>query len=988
MVAASLGGIPAAASAATRSVPAAQVSRSQSSRLATDGSITGVLRGLSGRSYSGTCVTASSRGHSVSSQIGSTGRYFLVGLRPGPYTVRVALCAAPSAPARIREGRAFVLSAGARVVVQPGRSITLTSASLHPVRLMMATSAQEQAMRLAAARLKAPGTISGVVRAPSGRPLAGICVAIWSIGPNSGEGFGVVTGRNGSYSVEPATAGLPTRGLRVEFSANALFCGNKGNYAPQWWKHAATEAKATTLTVRPGTHLKNIGATLTPGGEFSGVVRSTSKTGQPLRGICISPQPADFNQLTFTPPSMTFTAANGSYTVDDLATGKYAALAQPGGECGGNSLGNSDYLDTAYPHVLKIVAGKHVNGINFVMRLGAILTGTVQSGGLPVVGACVDLAENGLPSVQSSTGPGGSFLIQQLPPGRYQVAFTGGCGNTGSFAPQYYPGKVNAEQATTLTLTYGQTQSGINATLLPGATISGLVTSPQGKPLGQVCVAPASPQQLGPAPNALALVASLSFGGHTGSKGGYVITNLAPGSYYLLFTSCNLPTLATQLYAGPGQSAPTLVSAPAGAVTSGVDMVEPTGGTIAGVARNAFGHPVANICVAAVPSPLTALTMATASLTQDARNGTYSITGLAAGSYKVEFGPCIGGPYANTWYGGTSFFAAAKTVHVTAGRVTRGINGKLRSGQVITGRVTNGTTGAPLKNVCVTASDPQGIPYGFALTGPDGRYIVTELAPGTYTLQFGSCSVAVTVVSTGTAAGSAGPLFPAAGAPSDLAPAIRAGVKVTASRSTTGVNEVLKTGGHITGMVLGGTSPVAQPGVCVEATPVTGNGVAAAAATGPAGNYRLGPLAAGTYRLLFTTACSVGTAALAPLQYSTVVTVKPPQTTSAVDATLASDGQITGTATNQSSAGLAGVCVIAQPQAGGGSPVEAITGTGGTYTIPLLAPGSYTVEFSSGCGAKGYLTQWWNDVTSAASATPVPVTAGGTASGINATLST
>jgi protocatechuate 3,4-dioxygenase beta subunit len=992
VVAAGLGGIPAVAYAASRPVPADHVSRpaaarsvDPASRLA--GTVTGVLRGPNGRAVSGACITATGEGRSVTSRIGSTGRYFLAGLRPGPYEVRAVQCAAPSAPDVLRDGRTYELTQAAHVVVQPGHLITLTSASLHPVRLVMATPAQERAMARAAAQASGPGTISGVVRNSRGKPLAGICVTVWSFSGNNGGGIGVTTGRNGSYTVEPASAGLPRRGLRVQFSASAMGCGNKGNYAPQWWKNVVAESKSTPLTVNPGTHLKNIGATMTVGGEFSGVVRSTTKSGHPLRGICITAISTNISDSFFYLPPMTFTAANGTYTVDDLGSGKYYVLVQPGGNCGGKSYGNDDYLPVADPHAVKVVVGKHTNGIDFVLRLGGILAGTVESGGLGVEGACVDLVEDGIPVEQFGTGPGGAFLIQQLTPARYQIAFTGGCGNTGSLAPQFYPDAINAEDAATLTLTYGQTRSSLDATMLSGATISGRVTNSQGKTLGQVCVAPVSPQELGPIPNNLSLLAATAaVGAVSGSKGGYVVRNLAPGPYYLLFGACGGANIATQVYAAPGQSQPALVSAPAGVTTNGADIVEPTGATISGVIRNAAGRPVPEACVEAVPSTSTVLSQLTAAETESSSSGKYAITGLATGSYKVEFTACVLRQYAASWYGGASFFASAKTVIVKDGHVTSGINGVLRPGQTITGRVTNGMTGKALKGTCVVAYDPQGNPVSFGITGgADGGYAVPSLAPGTYSLQFGSCAVVDAVVTASAGAAAAGSATPAASASPGLAPAIRTGVKVVASRPTAGIDETLKQGGLIAGTVLGGTSAAVEPGVCVEATPTTGDGAPALGVTGSAGTYRFGPLAAGTYRLLFTTACSTGTAALAPMQYPPLVTVTPPQTTSGVDVTLESDGQISGTVTNQSSADVAGVCVTAQ--ASGGAPVEAITASNGTYTIPSLVPGDYTVEFSSGCGATGYRTQWWHDASSRRTATVITVTANHVVTGISASLS-
>jgi hypothetical protein len=44
------------------------------------------------------------------------------------------------------------------------------------------------------------------------------------------------------------------------------------------------------------------------------------------------------------------------------------------------------------------------------------------------------------------------------------------------------------------------------------------------------------------------------------------------------------------------------------------------------------------------------------------------------------------------------------------------------------------------------------------------------------------------------------------------------------------------------------------------------------------------------------------------------------------------------------------------------------------------------VEFSSGCGASGYVTQWWKNASSRAKAALITVAVNKVASGINATL--
>jgi hypothetical protein len=60
------------------------------------------------------------------------------------------------------------------------------------------------------------------------------------------------------------------------------------------------------------------------------------------------------------------------------------------------------------------------------------------------------------------------------------------------------------------------------------------------------------------------------------------------------------------------------------------------------------------------------------------------------------------------------------------------------------------------------------------------------------------------------------------------------------------------------------------------------------------------------------------------------------------------------------------------------------TGADGSYQIGGLAPASYVVEFTSGCGVASYATQWYNAAPARSSATPVPVTAGSVTQAIDA----
>ena len=211
-----------------------------------------------------------------------------------------------------------------------------------------------------------------------------------------------------------------------------------------------------------------------------------------------------------------------------------------------------------------------------------------------------------------------------------------------------------------------------------------------------------------------------------------------------------------------------------------------------------------------------------------------------------------------------------------------------------------------------------------------------------------------------------------------------------------GISAALAAGGAVEGRVLGGAHAIDQPGICVDAIPVTGSGVELPGVTGVGGRYRIGSLAPGSYRVYFgDPACPGGVTGLAPQWYpgqyteakAAIITVAAGQTRSGIAAHLLPDGSITGTVTGPapSASPLTGVCVLAVPLAAGQFPIYAATTHGG-YSVTGLAPGRYLVEFSAGCGASGYRTQWWDNAGSRAAATVITVAADRVTTGIDAAM--
>jgi hypothetical protein len=813
------------------------------------------------------------------------------------------------------------------------------------------------------AALRAGGEISGTVTNAAGQKLSGICVAALPVTPRGPVLFNPTVSRRGIFHVHSLAAGR----YRVLF----LPCQPSSPYAPVWWKNSATQQRARVIRVADGQQVSGINQVMPIGGKITGVVRAGSPSGPTLAGICVDAVPIS-GEISF---GTTATRADGSYVLQGLATGRYHVQFYPG--CNNNG----SYLPENYPRPVAVTEGRTHAGINGVLPLGARVSGVVtDSRGHPIRGICVlVLGSNGPYFNQTQTAANGSYAAGQLRAGSYMVQFTGGCGNPGSYAPQGYHGtNVNAPQQ--IAVGAGQRLSGINAVMQPGATIAGRVTSSSGTGLSGVCVTATTPG-LAEGGGLANLVVSVAVGGPGGVpgvgfastvRGRYQIRNLTPGQYQVAFAGgCGSGgDLAAQWYsARRGAGPPAFVFAGGGHPTSGVDVVMQAGGAISGTIRSASGRSLPGACV--MVTSLNGNVRLPVSETFAFGSG-YQLSGLVPGAYHVAFIPaCLGLNYATQWYSGKPSPAGAARVIVRAGHTTAGIDSALTAGGSITGLVTSAATHAALTGICAAAQNvAQQDDFGFGVSGRQGRYVISGLNSGRYEIEFFPCGG-------GSLAGQVRPAL----------------VTVAAPRQTRGIGAAMGAGGSIEGHVTSGSPAAPGQALCVDAFGA-GGGFASAAVTDAAGLYRIPNLPAGRYLVYVgDPACPFGPYNVVPQWYAgqasragaTAVTVTGGRVTSGVDANLALDGSVTGSVTGPGGAPLTGVCVSAISPARGAAPVIAVT-AGGGYTLGDLTPGRYRVEFSSGCGAVGYATQWWKNAGSAAAATIITVTADATVTGISAAL--
>ncbi len=453
----------------------------------------------------------------------------------------------------------------------------------------------------------------------------------------------------------------------------------------------------------------------------------------------------------------------------------------------------------------------------------------------------------------------------------------------------------------------------------------------------------------------------------TAADGTYAVSGLGSGSYRVGFQPFS-GRYGPQFYNGKSSLAsadPVAVSA--GSTTSGIDAALAAAGQVTGRVTDAATHVgLGGVGVDVYDSSGNFLTAAAT-----AADGTYAVSGLGSGSYRVGFQPASGN-YGPQFYNGKSSLASADPVAVSAGSTTSGIDAALLAGGRLTGKVTDAATNAGLGGVEVDVYDSSGDFLTGATTAGDGAYGVSGLGSGAYRVGFRPVG------------GNYLPQF--YNGKSSLASADP--VPVTAGSTTYAINAALVAAGQVTGRVTDAATHAGLGGVAVNVYDQNGNSLTAVT-TAADGSYTVSGLAGGNYRLGFQPISGnylpqfySGKSSLASAD---PVAVSAGSTTSGIDAALLAGGQLSGRVTDAiTHAGLGGVGVDVYDTSGDFL-TGAATAADGTYTVSGLASGSYRLGFQPVSG--NYLPQFYDGKPSLASADPVTVSAGSLTSAINAELS-
>jgi len=837
------------------------------------------------------------------------------------------------------------------------------------------------------------GSISGkVTESGSGAALPGVYVHAYQAGTDTQTGAGS-TDSSGAYTI----TGLSGR-YQIQFT--------ESGYQSRWYG-GASQSAATVVTASTSQSAAGVDVQLPKLGAISGTV-SDRATGAGIYQASVTAYDAATGQSV----ARASTDVSGNYSITGLPTGSYQVyLSAPGFL----PQWSGAHADRGSALAIAVSAPKEVGGVNAALVRGnpiaGAITGTVTD---KLSGAAIpDIYVSALDPVSGNqasamTDGAGVYRLTGLAAGGYQISYYSLTG----YLETWYNNK-GPSAADTVQVSATGTTSGIDAALVKGGSLAGKVTDSQtGLPLQSAWVWLTSP------------TGDTIASGSVDLSGSYRINNVPPGSYTVLFQRSG--------YLNHDSSV--TVSA---ATTSTLDASLSLGGSISGViADRSSGVGIADATISAFDRVTGALVGGVTTRS----DGSYSITGLPSGAYRLQLTPLADSGFIGGMLDGHGVSTCPETVSVTAPDTTAGVGALLDAGGSITGRLTDAATSFGIRNATVFISSQVYSAPRSAQTDSSGDYGIGGLPSGAYRLSFL--------------------------APGYLPPASQLAVTLTAPEAAVAADASLVQGGGISGTVTDRARGTGIAGLPVTATDAASGNLTATATTDGSGYYAITALPGGSYRIGYriggelstepvlpptggdvnvqdpgsasfssdeqvfmpsaillaapvatcvetpvaaqlaaslsaaprVAALSAGTVSSVPASGSPAPVVLPapldpvavsaPTVTTGIDFAVDPMGGISGTVSDRVSGDpIQSVQVSAYPDGSDSASGSAFTDSAGRYSLVRIPTGSYRIGFRSGNPAGGgYLAGWYQGAASSGTASRVAVQAPATAAGSDVQL--
>ena len=554
------------------------------------------------------------------------------------------------------------------------------------------------------AQLILGGHITGTVTGLGGQHLDNIDVTAWKrVGSAWKYAANSSTDEDGHYDLE----WLATGDYRVGFEDWSM-----DGYLREYWDDAATLGSATDIAVIAGTTTSGKNARLDRGGHLTGTV--TGVDDKPLEDVEVTAYRWDSEQDEWDDATSDSTRADGHYDLGGLTTGVYRVTFQDSSDGG--------YLGERLDDVA-VTVGTTTSGQDVQLSRGGQITGSVTGDeGQPLDGISVFAyrreAGRWTWATSTSTGTDGHYDVGGLATGDYRLQFYDDVDS--GYLTEYWDDAPTLGAASSIAVTAGETTSGKDAGLTLGGRIAGTVTGPGGA-ASDAEVTVYRPDGDGWKPTG---------SGYTDAAGKYDVTGLPGGTYRLQFSDYSgqgLLTATSDLEVTEGETA-----------TANAELA--MGGRISGLVTGPDHKPVEYADVTAYSLGTDGWEEAGDTYTEE--DGSYTIVGLASGSYRLQFSP--GRQYATEYWNDAPTLDAATSIVVTAGATVTGKDAQMatRTGGRIIGHVT-GVNDEPLEYAQIAVYRLDGETWRYEAgrsTDWDGRYVVDGLRDGTYRLAFSDAS--------------------------------------------------------------------------------------------------------------------------------------------------------------------------------------------------------------------------------------------------------
>ena len=328
----------------------------------------------------------------------------------------------------------------------------------------------------------------------------------------------------------------------------------------------------------------------------------------------------------------------------------------------------------------------------------------------------------------TTTDADGAYTFYSLDVRRYTLNFV-----ASGYRGEWFGGEIEQADAATFAVALGESVTGKDASLLPLDSISGTITAAG---LAQQALAGATVSAFG--------TDGILYGSATTSEGGgYAIAGLQPGSYTVRVTPPRESTFVAQWWHHKGHAgAATVIKLEVDTAVTGTNVALAAGAAVSGrITDTVTGSAIGGAWVYAYAATTTAgISGGSVASAQADANGNYALTGLAAGSYTLQFsgGSAYGSDgYLREWWGNKSSRHGAVVFAVQAGKTSTAVDAALVPTASINGVVyAAGARNVGLNLATVSAVDADGHVVRSAATNGSGEYRLTGLEPGKYSLRF------------------------------------------------------------------------------------------------------------------------------------------------------------------------------------------------------------------------------------------------------------